>query len=83
VRLGPAVGDELAVPAQDGGGGDQQAQAAACWQQPGEGGDESSVDPLQPWPWGASLQHSELVTQDQDLDFLGGVGTSAQRRLAA
>jgi len=27
---------------------------------------------------GAPLEHGELVAQDQDLDLLGGVGTSAQ-----
>ena len=31
VLAGPAVGDELAVPAQDRGWGDQQALAAVCW----------------------------------------------------
>jgi hypothetical protein len=79
---GPAVGDELAVPAQDRGRGDQQTEAAACWQQPGEGSDDSSVDPPQPWPWSASLQHGQLVTQEQDLDVLGRVGTSAQHHPA-
>jgi hypothetical protein len=31
---GPASGDELSVPAKDRGRGDQQAEAAACWQPP-------------------------------------------------
>jgi hypothetical protein len=45
-----------------------------------ESGDESSVAPAHPRPYGAALQHRKLVTQDQDLDLLGRVGSSAQQR---
>jgi hypothetical protein len=48
----------------------------------GHQGRARSVDPLQPWPWGASWQHGQLVTQDQDLDVLSRVGTSAQHHSA-
>jgi hypothetical protein len=41
----------------------------------GRGGVLAGALSLQPWSWG--VQYSQLMTQDQDLDFLGGVGTSA------
>ena len=75
---GPAAGDELAVPAQDRGRGDEQPEAAADGQQPGEGGDQGAVGPGHQRARRASLEHGELVAQDQDLDLLGGVGSSAQ-----
>jgi hypothetical protein len=76
----PAVGDELAVPAQDRGRGNQQAQAASRREQTRESGDDSSVVPAHPRPCGAALQHRKLVTEDQDLDLLCGIGSSAQQR---
>ena len=42
---GPAAGDQLAVPAQDGGRGDEQPEAAADGEQSGEGGDQGAVGP--------------------------------------
>ena len=75
---GPAAGDELAVPAQDGGRGDEQPEASAVGEQSGEGGDQGAVGPAHPRARCASLEHGELVAQDQDLDVLGGVGSGAQ-----
>ena len=75
---GPAAGDELAVPAQDGGRRDEQPEASAGREQSGEGGDQGAVGPAHPRPWRAPLEHGELVAQDQDLDVLGGVGSGAQ-----
>ena len=75
---GPAAGDELAVPAQDGGRGDEQPEASADGEQSGEGGDQGAVGPAHPRARRASLEHGELVAQDQDLDLLGGVGSGAQ-----
>ena len=43
---GPAAGDQLAVPAQDGGGGDDQPEASAGREQSGEGGDQGAIGPL-------------------------------------
>ena len=75
---GPAAGDQLAVPAQDGGRGDEQPEASAGREQSGEGGDQGAVGPGHPRARRASLEHGELVAQDQDLDLLGGVGSGAQ-----
>ena len=47
-------------------------------EQSGEGGDQGAVGPAHPRARRASLEHGELVAQDQDLDVLGGVGSGAQ-----
>ena len=41
--------DQLAVPAQDGGRGDEQPEAAAGREQSGEGGDQGTIGPAHPW----------------------------------
>jgi hypothetical protein len=46
--------------------------------QSGEGGDQCAIGSGHPRAWHASLEHGELVAQDQDLDLLGGVGSGAQ-----
>ena len=40
--------------------------------------DHGAVGPAHPRPWRASLEHGELVAQDEDLDLLPGVGSGAQ-----
>ena len=47
-------------------------------EQSGEGGEQGAVGPAHQRAWCASLEHGELVAQDQDLDLLGVVGSSAQ-----
>jgi hypothetical protein len=74
----PAPGDELAMPAQDGGRGDERAEAAGRGEQSGERGDQGAVGPAHPRARGAPSEHGELVTQDQDLDLLTGLGSSPQ-----
>lgn len=68
----------MAVPAQDGGRGDEQSEASADREQSGEGGEHGVVSPAHPWARRASLEHGELVAQDQDLGLLGGVGSGVQ-----
>ncbi len=77
---GPAAGDQLAVPAQDGGrGDDEQPEASAGREQSGEGGDQGAIGPAYSWTRRASsLEHGEVVAQDKDLDLLGGVGSGPQ-----
>jgi hypothetical protein len=45
VRVGPSLGDQAAVPGQQGGGGDQTVAAQFARQDPGQGGQECSVGP--------------------------------------
>ena len=75
---GPAAGDQLAVPAQDGGRGDELPEAAAGREQSGEGGDQGTIGPGHPWAWCAPSEHGAVVTQDQNLDLFGGVGSGAE-----
>jgi hypothetical protein len=77
-RGGPAAGDESPVPAQDGGGRDEQSEPPAGGEQPGQGGGECSVGPVHPGSWGTSLEDGELVAQDQDLDLLRPVRSGEQ-----
>jgi hypothetical protein len=79
---GPAAGDQLAVPALDGGRGDEQTVASAGGEQSGERGDEGAVGPRRPRAWRASLENGELVAQDQDLDLLARVGPGVQHHPA-
>jgi hypothetical protein len=53
-------------------------ESAADRQQSGECGDHGAIGPGHPRARRSSLEHGELVAQDQDLDLLGGVGSSAQ-----
>jgi hypothetical protein len=75
---GPAAGDQLAVPAQDGGRCDQLPEASADREQSDEGGDQGAVGPGHPRARRAPSKHGELVAQDQDLDLFGRVGSGAQ-----
>ena len=77
-RRCPAAGHELAVPAQDRGRGNEQAEAAGHGEQSGERGDQGAVGPAEPRLSGAAAEHGELVTQDQDLDLLAGVGSGTE-----
>ena len=45
VRVGPSLGDQAAVPGQQGGGGDETVAAQLVGQDPGQGGQECSVGP--------------------------------------
>jgi len=69
---GPATADELPMPAQDRGRGDQES-AATSGKYPAEGGDHGAVAPADPQLRCASLQHCQLMAQDEDLDVFGGV----------
>lgn len=75
---GPTAGYKLPVPAQDRGRCDQQPESATGGYKPGEGSDHGSVGPTHPRPWRASLQHTHLMSQDEDLDLFRRVGASMQ-----
>jgi len=80
VRLSPhpAVSDQLAVPAQDGGRRDQEPESSVDREQSDEGGDQGAVGPGHWRAWRTPLNYGELVAQHEDLDVLGGVGPGAQ-----
>ena len=82
VRVGPAAGDELGVPAQQGSGRHQPQLAQRGGQQPAQRAEHGAVEPGQCWPGVGAAQHGDLVTQRQDLGVLGGVGAGEQRQPA-
>jgi hypothetical protein len=51
-------------------------------QESAEGGDHGSVVPVDPRPWCASLEHGQLMAQDEDLDLVGGVGVGVEHHPA-
>jgi hypothetical protein len=55
--------------AKDRGRSDHQSKAARGGQQSAEGGDHCAVDPADLWSECASLQHGQLMAQDEDLDL--------------
>jgi hypothetical protein len=74
---GPAAGDESPMPAQDRRGRDEQTAPPTGGKQPCQGGQYGSVGPAEARPRSASLEYWELVAQEEDLDVLGGVGSTA------
>ena len=80
VRVGPAAGDELGVPAQQGSGRDQPQLAQRGGQQPAERAEHRTVGPGQCWSGVGAAQHGDLVAQREDLGVLGGVGAGEQRQ---
>jgi hypothetical protein len=66
------------VPAQDRGGCDEQSETSAGGEQSGQRRDQGSAGPVHLGSRCASLEHGELVTQNQDLDLVGGAGSSEQ-----
>jgi hypothetical protein len=67
---GPAAGDQLAVPAPDGGRCDQEPESSVDRKQSGECGDQGPVGPGPSRAWRAPLIYGELVAQHEDLDVL-------------
>jgi hypothetical protein len=65
------TGDQAAVPAQDGTGGDQPVCSQPCRQEPGQRGEDRAVCPVEPWPRIGPAQHGDLVPQHEQLGVLG------------
>ena len=72
VRAGSLPGDQAAVPPQDSARGDQPVRSQPCWQEPGQGGEDRAVGPVQPGPRMGPAQHGDLVPQHEQLRVLGG-----------
>ena len=72
--------DQIGVPAQQGPQRDDQAQLTepAAGQYPRQRGQDRPVGPRQPRSLDLTLEHSDLMTQDQDLGVLGAVGPGEQ-----
>ena len=80
VRVGPASGDELGVPAQQCTGREKPHPAQRGRQQPAERAEDRAVEPGQGGSKVGAAQHGDLVSQDQDLGVFSGVGAGEQRQ---
>jgi len=78
------VPDEAGMPAQQGPGGDDQAQPTELpsGKQPGQGGQHRPVGPRQPRGLDLALEHGDLMAQDQDLHVLVAIGAGQQGKPA-
>ena len=72
VGADPLAGDQAAVPAQDGAGGDQPLRSQPSRQEPDQRSHHSPVGPVQPGPRMGPAQHGDLMPQHQKLGVLGG-----------
>ena len=83
MRIGPLPGDQAAVPPEHGARRDQPVHPQLGWQQPDQGGEDHAVGPVQPGPRICAAQHSDLMSQYQQLDVLGGPRAAEQDKPAA
>jgi hypothetical protein len=72
VRVAPLAGDQAAVPAQDGTGGDQPVHPQPCRQKPDQRNEDGAVGPVGPGPRMSTAQHGDLVPQHEQFHVLGG-----------
>jgi hypothetical protein len=72
-RVGPCVGDQPPVPAQQGLGPDEEARPARPRQHPADGGEQGPVGRLQLGSGSLAVEDGELMVQDKDLKILGGI----------
>src|SRR3954453_8618589 len=70
VRVGPASGNEVGVPPQQGSGRDQSQVAQWGGQQPAERAEHRPVGPGQCWSGVGAAQYGDLVAQHEDFDVL-------------
>jgi hypothetical protein len=76
LRVGPVLGDEVSVPAQQGRRLDEEVPEAVAGEQPCESRQHRSVCRLQRRSVDPAPQDRHLLTQDHDLD--GEVGVTAE-----
>jgi hypothetical protein len=74
-RVGPCAGDQPPVPAQQRLGPDEEARPARPRQDTADGGEQGPVGRFELWSWSLAAEHGELMTQDKDLQILGGIAT--------
>jgi hypothetical protein len=77
------LGDQAAVPAQDGAGGDEPVCSQLCRQEPDQGGEDRAVGPVEPGSRMGPAQHGDLVPQHEQFGVLGGCRPTEQVQPAA
>jgi hypothetical protein len=71
----PVPGEQLPVPAEQGGRGDEEGRPAGPGEQPGQGGQHHAVVRVQLGAVHLPPQDRDLVAQDQQFDVLGAALT--------
>jgi hypothetical protein len=74
---GPLAPDQLSVPADQGIGAGQERLPIRPWEDAADGGQEDTIGRLPAWAADLALEHTELVTQRQDLYCKSGFGPAA------
>ena len=82
VWVGPASGDEVGVPAQQGSGRHQPQLAQRDRQQPAQRAEHGTVEPGECRSGIGAVQDGDLVSKREDLGVLGGIGAGEQRQPA-
>jgi hypothetical protein len=70
------------VPGQESARGHDPVQPKTPGQQPGQRGDHGPVSPVRSRAGHLTMQHGDLVTEDQYLHVLGGIASHQQRQPA-
>src|SRR6266496_265454 len=70
MRVRPATGDQLAVPAQQRVRSHQETRPGRARQRAAQRRQQRSIGPRQPWPSRLPPQNSQLVPQHKNLQFL-------------
>src|SRR3954447_11703622 len=78
-RVGPASRHELAMPAHECVGRDEERTPALAREQPARGGQERAVGGPKRGPRDLAPQDRELVTENDDLEFLELLGAAGER----
>jgi hypothetical protein len=78
-----ALGDQAAVPPQDGTWGDQPMHPQPSRQEPDQRSEDDAVGPVQAGPRIGAAQHGDLVPQHEQLRVLGRWRTAEQHNPAA
>jgi hypothetical protein len=77
MRIGPVPGDEVSMPPQQRLRLDKEDRPAVTTQPACQRGEDGSVVGFEPCPRDLTFKHGELMTQDEDLDILRTIATSA------
>jgi hypothetical protein len=75
VQIGPAVSDQLAVPAKQGVRLDREARPNGPWQRAAPRRQQRAISAGQPWLGSLPAQNRQLVAQDENLELLRATRT--------
>jgi hypothetical protein len=80
VRISPAPGDQISVPAQQRRRSHDEHAPRRAAQQPRQRGEKDSIGPVKIRSVSVAAEHGDLVAQDEDFDLLGSVTAQYQNQ---